>query len=111
MSERRKFERVTIPESAGIQVSRGKQKVGAVCMLGHGGLLVQTGQKFKKGQKLTVVLSDQAKTVSRRIPAVVRYARNGETGFEFVKLDAETAIDIGVLIGRALPLKKKAAKA
>ena len=108
MQERRKFERVTIPEGAGIQLSRGKKLVGEVCMLGHGGLLVQTGQKFKKGQKVAVVLSDRAKTVSRRIPTVVRYARNGETGFEFVKLDAETAIDIGVLIGRALPLRKSA---
>ena len=104
--ERRKFERVTIPESAGIQVSRGAKTVGTVCMLGHGGLLVQTAQKFKKGQKIAVVLSDQAKTVSRKIPTVVRYARNGETGLEFVKLDAETAIDIGVLIGRNLPARK-----
>ena len=106
MSERRKFERITIPESAGIHLSRGKKLVGAVTMLGHGGLLVQTGQAFKKGQKLTVVLSDRRKTVSRRIPTVVRYARNGEAGFEFVKLDAETAIDIGVLIGRVLPMRK-----
>ena len=109
-SERRKFERVAVPESAGIHLSRGSKTMGPVCMLGHGGLLIHTEQKFKKGQKLTVVLADDAKTVSRRIPAVVRYARSGETGFEFVKLDAETAIDIGVLIGRVLP-KKKAAQA
>lgn len=106
MNERRKFERVSIPQGAGVQLATpDKHGIGPVRMLGHGGLLVQTRRKFKPGQNLTILLADSGAKIARRLEAEVRYTDNGEVGFAFTRLDAETAIDIGIIIGKFLPRK------
>lgn len=101
MEDRRKFERVTIPESARIFVldKRGN-RLGPLRILGRGGMLFESVREIPNGTHMGFHLSDETEDIRREISAVVRYQSPEGIGVEFEKLDADTAVEIGVWIGR-----------
>jgi hypothetical protein len=101
MDERRKFERIHIPNSAKIRLETVSAKaIGPVRMLGRGGFMVDTQESFELGKKMDVVIVDEAEGIHRKVSAVPRYRQGQGLGFEFHHLDADAAVEIGVMIGR-----------
>ncbi len=101
MDERRKFERIHIPASARIhlQTASGKE-IGQVSMLGRGGLMVETEESFELGKKIELRIMDEAEGIHRKVMAIPRYRQGQGVGFEFYHLDADAAVEIGVIIGK-----------
>jgi hypothetical protein len=101
MDERRRFERIAIPEGAGVYCEdRFGRRLGPVRMLGRGGLLLQTQEHFRDGSIQQLTLVDQTEDIRRPVRLIVRYTQAAGVGFEFVGLDPDVAVEIGVIIGR-----------
>ena len=99
--ERRKYERVKLPASAGIYATDDRgQRVGPVRELGLGGMLVETTLKCHQGDMLTLVLVDESEGIRRAVKTVSCYATDGGVGFHFHTLDPQAAIEVGVIIGK-----------
>ena len=98
---RRKYERVKIPESAGIYATddRGK-RIGTVRELGLGGMLVDTKVNFQEGDMLSLVLVDEGEGIHRHVKTVSCYKTSGGVGFRFHTLDSQAAVEVGVIIGK-----------
>jgi hypothetical protein len=101
MDERRRFERVTLPETAKVFAvdSEGK-RLGPVRMIGEGGLLVETTHPFADGSPHEISIVEQAEGIHRQVTVVTRYTRTEGVGFQFKSLDVDAAVEIGVLIGK-----------
>jgi PilZ domain len=111
MEERRKFERVALPKTAKIdaELPQGK-KLGPVRMLGRGGFQVETKKKYKVGDKGRFVLIEKQEDIRREVRAVVRNVLpGGLIGFEFENLDADAAVEVGVLMGKYYALANRKA--
>src|SRR3954464_11177377 len=92
MQERRSFERVAIPESAGVYVSSAEgERLGGIVMLGRGGFLLATGHHFEAGKKRDVVLVDEGESIRTPVKVLVRYTSNQGVGFEFTELTSDAA--------------------
>ena len=101
MDDRRKFERINIPASARIHVQTGAGKaLGPVTVLGRGGLMVETPESFELGKKMELRIVDEAEGIHRKVTAIPRYRQGTGVGFEFYHLDADAAVEIGVMIGK-----------
>ncbi len=101
MDERRSFDRIQIPESAGVYAATPQgERLGGIVMLGRGGFLLATGQKFESGQAREFVLTDETQRVRTPVRAVARYTSSQGVGFEFEDLKADAAVEIGVIIGK-----------
>ncbi len=101
LDDRRKFERVRIPDFARVFIaSEDQQPVGPVRLLGRGGFMVSTTQKFSVGERRSFALIDEPEGIWRRVVAVVRSVGPEGVGFEFEDLDADAAVEVGVIIGR-----------
>jgi len=101
MDDRRRFERVSIPASAGVYLNNNVgSRIGAVLMLGRGGLLVEGAGGYAEGEKHTVIIVDESEEISRAVDAVVRYVMPEAVGFEYDNLGADAAVEIGVIIGK-----------
>jgi len=102
MDERRKFERVLMPKVSPVKVltADGKE-LGAVTMIGRGGLQVQHPQPPEIGSGTTLTVVDPTEGIHRSLDVVARNV-TGErlVGFEFQNLDADAAVEIGVIIGK-----------
>ena len=98
---RRKYERVMIPKSAGIYATddRGK-RMGAVRELGLGGMLIETARKCQEGDMLSLVLVDKSEGIRRGVKTVTCYRVKEGVGFRFHGLDPQAAVEIGVIIGK-----------
>ena len=101
MDERRRFERIIVPDSARLYVldSEGK-KLGRMRMLGRGGMLFECSKEYQAGTKHVFHISDDEEGIVRPVSTVVRYLSNEGLGVEFEKLDTDAAVDIGVWIGK-----------
>lgn len=99
--ERRKFERVAVGYAAKVRITDTKgHLLGILRKIGRGGFALEPEKPFKKDKKLKVVISDDSEKIRFQVNAVVRYAGPREAGFEFRDLDAEAAVDVGILIGK-----------
>lgn len=100
--ERRKFERLQIPEVAKVQVNLpdGK-KLGMLSVLGRGGFQVRTKKSFQMGDVHSLVIVDKTENIKRPVRAMVRSVDPpGLVGFEFESLEPDAAVEIGVIIGK-----------
>ncbi len=99
--ERRRFERVDVQFSSRIRVTDTKGHVlGVLRQIGRGGLSIEPDREFKKDKKVKLVISDGSEKMRFQVNAIVRYTSPRNVGFEFRDLDAEAAVDIGILIGK-----------
>jgi hypothetical protein len=101
MDDRRKFERITLPDSTKVFAhdARG-ERLGRIRVIGRGGLLVETRQVFAPGSHHELVLVDDTEGIKRPVSAVARYTSRQGIGFEFETLEPDTAVEIGVIIGK-----------
>lgn len=101
MDDRRKFERITLPESTRVFVHDADgDRLGRIRVIGRGGLLVETRQSITPGSHYSLVLVDDTEGIKRPVPAVARYATPQGVGFEFETLEPDAAVEIGVIIGK-----------
>jgi hypothetical protein len=101
MDERRSFERINIPESAGVYAATPQgERLGTIVMLGRGGFLLASRGKFESGKGRDFVIVDQGQGVRTPVRAVARYTSNQGVGFEFEDLKSDAAVEIGVIIGK-----------
>ncbi len=101
MEERRKFERVQIPETAKVYAEDvdGK-RLGMVVMIGRGGMLLSIPQGLPAGSRRTMYVVDDSEGIRREVHVVVRYSMPDGVGCEFESLDPEAAVEVGVIIGK-----------
>jgi hypothetical protein len=102
VDERRKFERVVMPGNSNVYVTTAdEKKLGGVRMLGRGGFQVETSRQFKIDDVHPFVLVDTSEGIKRKVRGIVRnVAPGGLVGFEFENLDADAAVEVGVIIGK-----------
>jgi hypothetical protein len=99
--ERRKYERVQIPEAAGIYATDDLGKrLGPVRELGLGGMLVDTKVSCHEGDMLSLVLVDESEGIHRPVKTVSCYQAPGGVGFHFHTLEPQAAVEVGVIIGK-----------
>lgn len=101
MDDRRRFERVNLPDSAKVYVTDEQNgRLGTVKVIGRGGMLVQPEQAMPTGASLTMYLIDESEGITRALNAVVRYNREEGVGLEFENLEPDAAVEVGVIIGK-----------
>jgi PilZ domain-containing protein len=99
--ERRRFERVHVEHRTPLYVNDGKgARVGDVRQLGRGGFQLESDWKFEVNKSYRFSLIDDKEKIHCPVHAVLRYVDKGLAGFEFQDLDADSAVKIGILIGR-----------
>lgn len=101
MDERRKFERINLPQTAKVFAddSHG-QRLGHIVVLGRGGMLVKTEIAFVPNTRHVIQLVDESEGIRREVNVVARYKLPEGTGFEFQKLEPDAAVELGVIIGK-----------
>jgi len=101
MDERRRFERVNLPDSSKVYIAdTQKRRLGPVIMIGRGGLLFKTDFPFEAGSRVDLLLVDDSEGIKRELNALVRYNRGEGVGVEFDTLDPDSAVEVGVIIGK-----------
>jgi hypothetical protein len=101
MDNRRKYERVRLPETAQTYVlGSDGERLGLVRVLGAGGLFVETERRFPEFTSHRISLVDEGAAIHRRIIAVARRAAPDGVGFEFLTPDIDLAFEIGIIVGR-----------
>ena len=101
-AERRKFERVDVTYHAQVQVldSKGK-KLGLLRQLGRGGFMMEPDKSFTKDGKVhKLTLHEPHEEIRAQVSARVLYADARVVGFEFVDLDPDAAVEVGIIIGK-----------
>jgi len=99
--ERRRFERLEIPGTAGVTVNFADGKnAGSMTVLGRGGMRVDSPHKFKSGDVYELVIMDESEGIRRAVKATVRDVTPSGAGFQFEDLDPDAAVEIGVIIGK-----------
>ena len=100
-TERRKFERVDVGHAAKVRVTDPKgHLLGILRQIGRGGIAFEPEKPFKKDKRVKLVISDDSEKIRFQVNAIVRYAGARQVGVEFRDLDAEAAVDVGILIGK-----------
>ncbi|MBI2681941.1 MAG: PilZ domain-containing protein [Acidobacteriales bacterium] len=100
-SERRKFERLSMPGISGVKARRQGGDECQITMLGRGGFQISTGETYEMGQTENFAILDESEGIHRDVRATVRnIASGGLVGFEFDDLGVDAAVEIGVIIGK-----------
>ncbi|HYX70255.1 MAG TPA: PilZ domain-containing protein [Terriglobales bacterium] len=101
MDDKRKYERVNLSEAAEVYATEEKgARLGLIRVLGLGGVLVDTQRKFAKGERATLAIVDDSEGIRRNVKVKALYTLPAGVGFEFEKLDEQSAVEIGVIIGK-----------
>ena len=100
--ERRRFERIDLAYSAQVQVldTRGK-RLGVVRQLGRGGFMMEPEKSYAKDGKIyKFTIHEPQEDIRVPVTAKVRHSDARYAGFEFVDLDADSAVELGIIIGK-----------
>ena len=101
MDDRRRFERVNMPDSAKVYVTDEQNtRLGSVKVLGRGGMLIKSEQPLATGSHKSLYLVDDSEGIRRELHAIVRYNSEEGTGLEFENLEPDAAVEVGVIIGK-----------
>lgn len=98
---RRRFERVDISQEAQVLVYHvSGAKAGVLRQLARGGFSMEPDRDYSKDNKIyNFTIHDPLENVRVTVNARPRSAGKDYAGFEFVDLDANAAVDIGIIIG------------
>lgn len=101
LSNRRRFERVDVTFTAQVQVTDEKGKsVGVLRQIARGGFMLEPEREFKEGKKYKFHIIDRSENIKLAVKAVCRYGDIRRAGFEFNNLDVDSAVELGILIGK-----------
>lgn len=101
MENRRRFDRIAIPENAQLRVlDKHGKTLGPVRVLGRGGMQFESAIELETGKSVPLKLQDDAETFVCDLTASVRDCLHGMVGCEFENLDQDTATEIGICIGK-----------
>jgi|SRR5579872_2824005 len=101
VKNQRRYERVKIGKSADVFATDDKgRRLGAISVLGQGGLMINTSAPFQVGDRHKIVVVDEVEDISRELSLVVRSVEDGKVGFSFETLDRDAAVEIGIIIGK-----------
>ena len=101
-SDRRKFERVDIAQASQVLVLESKGKrVGVLRQIGRGGFMMEPEKPYDKDDKThKLTIHEQSEKIEVEVNARVLYANPSFVGFEFVDLDPNAAVEVGIIIGK-----------
>lgn len=102
IDEKRRFERIDIAPSARILVLNGEEtKVGELRQLARGGFSMKTEKSYDKDTKIhQFIIVEPAEDIRVEVRARIRFVERGHAGFEFVDLDPDAAVEVGIIIGK-----------
>ena len=100
-ADRRRFERVDIAPDAQVLVLDVKgKKAGVLRQLARGGFMMEPEKDYTKDNKIyNFTIQEPREGISVTVNARARSAGDTYAGFEFVDLDPDAAVDIGLIIG------------
>jgi hypothetical protein len=78
---------------------KGK-RVGVLRQIGRGGFMLEPEKEFKSGKKYKFLIMERSENIKLAVKGVCRYADNRRAGFEFEGLDVDSAVEVGILIGK-----------
>ena len=107
--EKRKYERVSLPGKSGAYVedSNGK-RLGPLRVIGQGGLFCECYPKtYRAGEVVSLRLVDPSEGIERNLRCEVRYTEDKGIGFAFEDLGPDSAVEIGVIIGKYYSAREK----
>ena len=100
-ANRRRFERIEVDYHAQVKVLDKKNKsAGILRQLSRGGMMLEPEREFKPGKKEELTIIDESEKIKVKLKCIVRYGDMRRVGFEFEDLDANSAVEIGILIGK-----------
>lgn len=101
LDNRRKYERVEVTYTSQVHVTDDKGKrVGVLRQIARGGFMIEPEKEFKEGKKYKLIIVDRSENIKLNVKGVCRYADIRRVGFEFEGLDIDSAVEIGILIGK-----------
>ena len=100
--ERRRFERVDITSDAKVLVLDAKErKTGVVRQLARGGFMMEPEKTYSEDSRIyTFIIHEPTEDIRVRVNARLRFSDQQYAGFEFVDLDPESAVQLGLIIGK-----------
>ena len=100
--ERRRFERIDITPDAQIMVLDQKgRKAGALRQLARGGFAMEPEKSYAKDNRVyEFTIHEPMEDIRVDVRARVRFAEPNLVGFEFVDLTPDSAVEVGVIIGK-----------
>jgi hypothetical protein len=107
--EKRKYERVVLPSTAAAYVEdpAGK-RIGNLRVIGQGGLFCECDPKlFRAGEMVLLRIVDPTEGIVRNLNCEVRYTEPKGVGFAFEDLGPDSAVEIGVIIGKYYSAQNK----
>ena len=107
--EKRKYERVSLPQKSGAYVEDANGKrLGALRVIGQGGLFCECDPKtYRAGEMVLLRVVDASEGIERNLSCEVRYTEDKGIGFAFEDLGPDSAVEIGVIIGKYYSAGKK----
>jgi hypothetical protein len=100
--ERRRFERVDIASQAQVLVLDTKdRKAGVLRQLARGGFMMEPEKHYGEDSKIyTFTIHEPTEDIRVRVNARLRFSDQQYAGFEFMDLDPQSAVSIGLIIGK-----------
>lgn len=100
--ERRRFERVDITHQAQVLVLDAKgRKTGVLRQLARGGFMMEPEKHYGDDNKIySFTIHEPTEDLRVHVNARLRFADQQYAGFEFVDLDPQSAVEIGLIIGK-----------
>lgn len=100
--ERRRFERVDITHQAQVLVLDNKgQQAGVLRQLARGGFMMEPEKRYNdEGVLYTFTIHEPTEDIRVPVNAKLRFSDQQYVGFEFADLDPESAVAIGMIIGK-----------
>jgi hypothetical protein len=107
--ERRRFERVDVSREAQVTVYHvNGKKAGVLRQLARGGFMMEPDKDYSNDHKIyNFTIHEPQEDLRVTVNARPRYSGEECAGFEFVDLDADSAVDIGFIIGAYYEHEKK----
>lgn len=100
--EKRRFERVDIAP-AQVTVLDGKGRpAGVLRQLARGGFAMEPEKSYRSDDSRVYgfTIHDPEEDIRAEVQARLRFSDDQLAGFEFVDLDADAAVEIGIIIGK-----------
>ena len=106
--EKRKYERVSLPQQSSAYIEDGNGKrLGPLRVIGQGGLFCECNPKtYRAGEVVLLRIVDPSEGIERNLSCEVRYTEDKGIGFAFEDLGPDSAVEIGVIIGKYYSAQK-----